>query len=104
MAKWYGKIGFGETVQTAPGVYEDSIITRSYRGDLNRNNRRLQSADQLNDNINVANEISIVADPYANTHFHSIRYVEFQGAKWKVSTVDVQYPRLILNIGGLYNG
>lgn len=104
MAKWYGKIGFGATVQTSPGVYEDSIITRSYRGDLIRNNRRLQSTDQLNDNINVANEISIVSDPYANTHFHSIRYVEFQGAKWKVSSVDVQYPRLILSIGGLYNG
>lgn len=104
MAKWYGKIGFAETVETTPGVYVERIITRKYRGDLNRNNRRLQSTDQLNDDINIANEISIVADPYVNLHFHSIRYVELCGAKWKVSSVEVQHPRLILSVGGLYNG
>lgn len=104
MAKWYGEIGFADTVETSPDVFVDRIITRKYRGDLNRNNRRLQSADQLNDNINITNEISIVADPYARDHFHSMRYIEFQGAKWKISSVEVQYPRLILSVGGLYNG
>ena len=104
MAKWYGEIGFAETVETSPGVYVEQIVTRKYRGELTRNNRRLQSTDQLNDNINIANEISIVADPYVNQHFHSMRYVEFQGAKWKVSSIEVQHPRLILSVGGLYNG
>lgn len=104
MAKWYGEIGFADTVETSPDVFVDGITTRKYRGDLTRNNRRLQSADQLNDNINIANEISIVADPYARDHFHFMRYVEFQGAKWKISSVEVQYPRLILSVGGLYNG
>ena len=74
-----------------------------YYGELIRNTRRLQTTDQLNDNINVANEISIVADPFANENFHSMRYVEFMGAKWKISNVEVQYPRLILTIGGVYN-
>lgn len=104
MAKFYGVIGYAETVETTPGVWEEQIVERNYYGDLIRNTRRLQSADQLNDNINVANEISIVSDPYARDNFHSMRYVEFQGAKWKISNVEVQYPRLILTIGGLYNG
>lgn len=103
MAKWYGVIGFAESVETAPGVWEDVITDRSYFGDLNRNSRRLQTANQLNDDINVSNEISIVADPFAMNNFHSMRYVEFMGAKWKVSNVDVQYPRLNLSVGGVYN-
>ena len=103
MAKWYGVIGFAESVETAPGVWEEQITERPYFGDLTRNSRRLQSANQLNDDINVSNEISIVADPFAMNNFHSMRYVEFMSAKWKVSNVDVQYPRLNLSVGGLYN-
>lgn len=104
MAKFFGVIGFNNgTVETSPGVWEQQIVERQYYGDLIRNNRRLQSTDQLNDDINISNEISIVADPYANANFHSIRYVEFMGAKWKVSNVDVQFPRLILTLGGVWN-
>ena len=104
MAKFYGSIGFAETVETKPGVHEEQIVVRNYYGDLIRNTRRLQSADQLNDNIDIANEISIVADPYANDHFYAMRYVEFQGAKWKVTSVNVQPPRLVLTVGGVFNG
>lgn len=104
MAKWYGVIGYAELVETKPGVWKEQITERSYYGDLIRNTRSLQTADQLNDNINVANEISIVADPFANQNFHAMRYVEFMGAKWKISRVEVQRPRLILTIGGVYNG
>ena len=103
MAKWYGMIGFAELVETVPGVWEEQIVDHPYFGDLNRNSRRLQTANQLNDDINVSNEISIVADPFAMNNFHSMRYVEFMGAKWKVSNVDVQYPRLNLSVGGVYN-
>lgn len=103
MAKWYGVIGYAATVKTKPGVWEEEITERSYYGDLIRNTRRLDSASQVNDNINIANEISILADPYANQNFHSMRYVEFMGTKWKVSNVQVQYPRLILTVGGVYN-
>lgn len=104
MAKWFGKIGFAETKETAPGVWEEQITEREYFGDLTRNTRRLQSSENLNDNITVANEISIVADPFANQNFHAMRYVEFMGTKWKVSTVEVQYPRLLLSLGDIYNG
>lgn len=104
MAKWFGKIGFAETKETVPGVWKESITDRQYYGDLIRNTRRLQSSEHLNDDINVSNEISIVSDPYANENFHSMRYVEFMGARWKISNVEVQYPRLILTLGGVYNG
>ena len=102
--KWYGKIGYAVTEETTPGVWTEAITERPYYGDLLRNTRKWQSSEMLNDNLNLANELSIVADPFAYEHFSSIRYVEFGGAKWKVSNVEVQYPRLILSIGGVYNG
>ena len=104
MARWYGCIGYANTVEIRPGVYEEELTTRNYYGELGRNTRRLQTGDQLNDDINVANELSIVADPYAINHFHSMRYAEFAGAKWKITNVEVKYPRLILTLGGVYNG
>jgi hypothetical protein len=103
MAKFFGKIGYAETEQTSPGVWEEKITEREYFGDLTRNTRRLQSSGNLNDNIVVANEISIVADPFANQNFHAMRYVEFMGTKWKISNIEVQYPRLILTLGDQYN-
>ena len=104
MAKWFGKIGFATTVETTPGVWEEQIVPREYYGDVVRNTRRLQSSsEKLNDDINISNQLSIVADPYANENFHAIRYAEFMGAKWKISSVEVQYPRLILELGGVYN-
>lgn len=103
MAKFYGPIGYAVTVETRPGVWEEQIIERSYYGDLIRDTRRLQSSETLNDDISIVNEISIVADPFANENFYSMRYVVFRGAKWKISNVEVQYPRLILTIGGVYN-
>lgn len=104
MAKWFGIIGFAETVETKPGVWEERITEVNYYGDVMRDSRMLQTADQINDNVNIANKISIVADPFAIQHFHNMRYAVYMGAKWKVSTVEVQRPRLILTIGGLYNG
>lgn len=104
MAKFYGAIGYSVTEETNPGVWEEKITEHFYYGELIRNTRKLQSTDQLNDNINVANEISIIADPFANENFHSMKYVEFMGAKWKITSVEVQFPRLILTVGGVYNG
>lgn len=104
MAKWYGKIGYADNVEVEPGVWEDSIVEHSYYGDLNRNTRSLQNSGGINDNINLSNEISIVADPYASENLYKMRYVEFAGTKWKITNVEVKYPRLILSIGGVWNG
>lgn len=104
MSKWFGKIGYAVTEETTPGVWVEQITERTYYGDIIRNTRRLQTSDKLNDDINVSNEISIVADPFARDNFHAMRYIEFMGTRWKVSSVEVQYPRLILSLGGVYNG
>lgn len=103
MAKFFGKIGYAVPADTSPGVWSEEITEREYFGDLIRNTRRLQTSDKLNDDINISNEISIVADPFAYQNFHSMRYIEFMGSKWKISNVEVQYPRLILTVGGVYN-
>lgn len=104
MAKFYGEIGFVIQEETSPGVWVNTIHPRNYYGDVITNSRRLQSSSQLNDNIVISNEISIIADPYANENFHSILYVKFMGTKWKVSNATVQYPRLTLTLGEVYNG
>ena len=104
MTKWFGVIGYAETVETTPGVWVEKIVERTYFGDVTRNTRRLQTTDQVNDNVDISNEISVLADPYAYQNFHAIRYAEFMGMKWKVSSVDVQFPRLNLSLGGVYNG
>lgn len=105
MAKWAGVIGFvNETKETAPSVYEETFIERKYYGDVVKNNRRLVTADKVNDDISVQNQLSIVADPYAMNHFYSMKYATFCGAKWKVTDVQVEHPRLTLTLGGLWNG
>lgn len=103
MAKWFGKIGFAIPVEVRPGYNKDSIVERDYYGEVLRNSRRIQAADKISDDVTVSNEISIIADPFANENFHAIRYVQFMGTNWKVSNIDVQYPRLNLTLGGVYN-
>lgn len=103
MTRWCGVIGYAETLEIEPGVWSEEFTERKYYGDLLRNSRRLQGSQQINDDINISNQISILADPYAVQHFHAIRYAELFGTKWKVSSVEVQYPRLILELGGIYN-
>ena len=104
MAKWYGEIGFAETVETKPGAWVEQITKRNYYGDVTRDSRRLQTADKLNDNINISNQISIISDPYANENFHSMRYAFYMGTRWKITDIEVQYPRLNLTLGGVWNG
>ena len=104
MARFYGAIGYGEAVESAPGVWTDVITKVNYFGDVVRNSRRLDDGPGLNSDISVNNSISIVADAYANEHFHAMRYVEWAGTRWTVSTVEVATPRLLLRLGGVYNG
>lgn len=104
MAKFRGKVGYAVTAETAPGVFTEQITERTYSGDVLRNVSKIQSGENLNDNLTVDNKLSIVADPFAYENFYAMRYVRWMGALWKVSSVEVQRPRLILTIGGVYNG
>lgn len=110
MAKFYGKVGYAENVEKLTdngqptGVWLDSIIERNYYGDVIKNVRRLNQGDSVNYDVAVSNTISIVADAYANQHFFAIRYVEWMGSLWEVISAEVERPRLILTLGGKYNG
>lgn len=105
MARYYGTIGFSDgQAETTPGVWDEVIVERPYYGDVIRNTRRLQQSEHLNDNVTISNEISVVSDPYALQNFHAIRYISWMGTNWKVTSVEVQYPRLILSIGDEYHG
>lgn len=104
MAKFFGEIGYGESVEISPGVWEDVIVELPYFGDVIRNIRQMREGESVNDDLSVNNSISIVADAYANEHFFAIRYIRWAGALWKVADVEVQSPRLLLRLGGVYHG
>ena len=104
MARWYGIVGYGADTEVRPGVWKPDITEKKYSGEVLQNTRMLQTSGQVNDDINISNRISIIADPFAYENSSSIRYVEFMGAKWKVNSIDIQYPRIILSVGGVYNG
>jgi len=105
MAKYYGKVGYALSAETAKGVWTDTITERQYYGDLVRDTTsKWSQGDSINDNLVITNSISIVADPFAYQHFFQIKYAEFEGVLWKVNSVEVKRPRLILNLGGVYNG
>jgi len=108
MARFCGKVGYvvNNESDAHPGVWGSlqEPVERTYYGDVNRTIRRLEPGEGINDNVVINNEISIVADPFAREHFFAIRYVKWMGVAWKVSNVEVLYPRLVLTLGGRYNG
>lgn len=107
MGKFFGKVGYEQDqVEIRPGVLSDEnqIIEKEYYGDLVKNYAKIQSVNRVNEDVDLAVDISIIADPFAYENFYSIRYVEYQGCKWKVTNVTPQFPRLILTTGGKYNG
>lgn len=104
MPKFYGAVGYGEAEEIRPGVWEDVITERQYYGDVVRNTRTLREGDKVNNDLSVGNSIEIVADAYAQDHFHAMKYVWWAGKPWMVSEVIVQAPRLVLRLGGVYNG
>lgn len=104
MARFSGNVGYGQTVNRGNGVYAEEIYFRQYYGDVISNSRMAHNDQTVNPELSTSNVISIVSDTYANEHFSAIRYVEWAGTRWKVTSVDIQSPRLLLRLGGVYNG
>ena len=104
MAKFYGEIGFSETVETAPGVYVDQIVPHPYYGDIERQGRRWEQGESINDDLVVNNYISIVADDFVHKNAGKMKWVSFFGSKWKIRSVEMEYPRIKLTLGGVWNG
>lgn len=104
MSKWYGKVGYAISAETEPGIWENTIVERNYFGDMISDRRKRQNSGEVNDNINLANVISIIADPFAYQNCSNMAYVEIMGSKWKITDIEIQSPRLLLTVGGVYNG
>ena len=104
MAKFFGEIGFSSTVETSPGVWEDTIIPREYYGDVVREGRRWEKGESINDNLIVNNYISVLADTFAYENYQYMKWVSFMNAKWKIASVEIEYPRIKLTLGGVWNG
>lgn len=105
MAKFAGIVGYAhQAVEVRPGVWVEEIVERFYYGDVLRNSRGLAEVERVNLDISVGNSISIVADAYANEHFFAIRFLEWAGSAWTVTDVTVEPPRLLMRLGGVYNG
>lgn len=103
--KYYGKIGFwNEDNEIRPGVYKPTIVEKSYTGDVLRNVQRWNSGQKQNDDLNMNHRISIVYDLYLQNNLSSIKYVTYMGSKWKVNSIETNYPRVIFELGGVYNG
>lgn len=103
MAKFYGKIGFAE-IHESNGIWEESIVEKTYRGDIIRQTNKYNNAENVHDDVKLNMRVSIVADAYANENFFAIRYVGWLGSLWKVTSVEILRPRLVLVLGGVYNG
>lgn len=101
--KWYGTIGYANTEETEPGIWEETIIEKQYYGELDNNRYRRQNNDYKNDDIVLYSDISIIADPFTIENYSKIVYVEINNQKWKVTSVEPKYPRLVLTVGGVYN-
>lgn len=105
MARFFGAVGFAEeNVETSPGVYEDIIVEKMYYGDITHNARRFLDGSTVVDKLTNSNTISILANKYANEHVDAVRYVKWNGALWEISSIEVHSPRLLLRLGGVYNG
>lgn len=100
--KWYGDIGFKEEIEEEPGVWVPTVVPKPFFGDVLQENWRQQQGDKINADLHISNRLSVVADQYLQNNFHKIAYITFGGAKWTVTDVDVQFPRLTLTLGSLY--
>ena len=107
MARFHGAVGFLRTEEqdpeNHPGVWIEVLAERTYYGDVLQNSRRWDQNGTLNESLVINNRISIVADSFANENIGAMRYVKLNGELWKITNVEVQRPRLILTIGGLYH-
>lgn len=104
MARYFGKVGYVLYTETAPSVHKEQVTERPYYGDVISMNRRLEKGEGVNDDVEIGNQFSILADAFAYENFFAIRYITWMGQRWKVNKVTVQRPRLVLDIGGLWNG
>lgn len=104
MARFYGEIGFGTTVEAPPGVWKDVIVELKFYGDVLRNDLNSDFGEKVNPDFTFTNRISIVAGHNALKRRKDMRYIRFEGELWIINSIEIEERRLILGLGGVYNG
>lgn len=104
MAKFFGEIGFSITTETSLGVFTDTIESREYYGDLERQGRRWENGESINDDLIINNYISILSDDFVDKNIGNMKWVSINGVKWKIQSVEIDYPRIKITLGGVWNG
>ena len=104
MARFHGNVGFSIPYESEPGIFTDQMVERSYFGTIVQHTRRWEKGEGLNDDLTLENRISILADDYAYQHCSGIKYVCWMNARWKVNSMKVEHPRILLSLGGVWNG
>lgn len=102
--RWYGAIGYATDVEIKPGVWVPQIVDRKYQGSLFKNKTALQQTAEINSGITFNHSLSVIADPFAYENYYSIKYVTYLNKKWIVTNIVMEYPRMTLTLGGMYNG
>lgn len=102
MSRFSGKLGFVMTHETEEGVWLENIFELPVKGTIRNLYVRNDNASSVNTNLRLTNEISILLDSKIQTYLETLRYVVYKGSKWEVQSIGVNYPRLTINLGGLY--
>ena len=104
MNRWYGKVGYVETTEVRPGIWQEQETVREYYGEFIKKSSKFRVSSDANDDRDISVELSIVADPFAHENYLNIRFVEWMGKKLVAESVEPAYPRLEITVGGEYNG
>ena len=104
MTKCSGVIGYILSVETQPGIWTGVPTEKNYYGDVVRDNRKIVDNNQINDSLNINNNISILSNKFMLENLAFMKFITFMSSKWKINSVDIIPPRIIITIGGLYNG
>lgn len=102
MAKYHGRIGFAVQEETSPGIWEDVIEWRPYKGDVISNSRRYDPSENINDDFVLSNRFSIVSDAFLYSHVPAMRCLEYMGSVFKITSVNIERPRVDISVGGVY--
>ena len=103
MPKCSGVIGYALAGETQPGVWTEGITEKRYIGDIIKDNRRIVDQGEINGSINISNNISVISNRFMLDNMAFMKYITYMNSKWKISSVDIKPPRIIITLGGVYN-
>lgn len=104
MSKFTGLVGYVTQGETAPGVWSPVDNPKKMKGDVLRQSSSSQNDNKVNSDISLNHRVSLLGDSYAFTNYYAIKWIELNGRKWEVASVELQRPRIIVTVGGLWNG